>query len=63
MMKMRFLILMVSLIIRSGIENSYPAGSTYTSTSAVVRTFDSAGNVNGGLANDLVIKPMQEFMN
>ena len=46
----------------SGIENSFPAGSTYTSTSAVVRTFDSAGNVNGGLANDLVIKPMQEFM-
>lgn len=46
----------------SGIENSFPAGTTYTTTSAVVRTFDSAGNVNGGLANDLVIKPMQEFM-
>jgi hypothetical protein len=46
----------------SGIENSFPAGTTYTSTSAVVRTFDSAGNVNGGFANDLVIKPMQEFM-
>lgn len=46
----------------SGIENSFPVGSTYASTSAVVRTFDSAGNVNGGLANDLVIKPMQEFM-
>ena len=46
----------------SGIENSFPAGTTYTPTSAVVRTFDSAGNVNGGLANDLVIKPMQEFM-
>ena len=46
----------------SGIENSFPAGTTYTTTSAVVRTFDSAGNVNGGFANDLVIKPMQEFM-
>ena len=46
----------------SGIENSFPAGSTYTSTSAVVRTFDPNGIVNGGLANDLVIKPMQEFM-
>ena len=46
----------------SGIENSFPVGTIYTSTTAVVRTFDSAGNVNGGLANDLVIKPMQEFM-
>ena len=51
---------MVFLIIRLSIENSHQQVSTYTSTSAKdVRTFDSAGNVNGGLANDLVIKPMQ----
>ena len=45
----------------SGIQNTIK-GSTYTSATGVKVTFDGAGNVVGGTANDLVIKPMQEFM-
>ena len=45
----------------SGIQNTIK-GSTYTSSTGVKVTFDGAGNINGGTANDLVIKPMQEFM-
>lgn len=45
----------------SGIKNNY-FGSTYGSATGVLVTFDSNGNVVGGLANDLVMKPMQEVM-
>lgn len=45
----------------SGIQNSW-SGSTYTSATGVKVTFDSAGDIVGGLANDLVIKPMQEVL-
>lgn len=46
----------------SGVENSFPRGTTYSSNAAIARTFDPDGKVNGGLANDLVIKPMQTFL-
>lgn len=45
----------------SGIENSIK-GTSYTSTTGVKVTFDSSGVIVGGQPNDLVIKPMQEFL-
>lgn len=45
----------------SGIERGNTS-TTYTSATGVKVTFDSAGDIVGGTANDLVIKPMQEFM-
>lgn len=46
----------------NGIYNSYVIGSSYTSVTGVLVTFDGAGNVVAGTANDIVIKPMQEVM-
>jgi hypothetical protein len=45
----------------SGLQtNSF--GTTYSNVTGVKVTFDSNGNIVGGFADDLVIKPMQDFI-
>jgi hypothetical protein len=45
----------------SGLQtNSF--GTTYSNVTGVKVTFDSNGNIVGGFSNDLVIKPMQDFI-